>query len=129
MDVLDYLLLYNYSKTTDLVVRVIQLQARKWDKSGGNVFVPSASSSSSQAATTAAATEAGPVTSTLNTDAPPFIPSGEMEFHYQQPVRNAGESHKLLKLCLEYSVQLLIYLEEWKDYFEGDDNDFTDQPE
>ena len=59
------------------------------------MFVPSASSSSSQAATTAAATVAEPVASKLNTDAPPFIPSGEMEFHYQQPVRNAGESHMM----------------------------------
>ena len=84
-----------YSKTTDLVVRVIQLQARKWDKYGGSVFVSSTPSSSQVAATAAAATAAtvaGPVPSKLNTDAPPFVPSGETEFHYQQPVRNAGES-------------------------------------
>ena len=53
----------------------------EWSKSGDTVLTPS-----SQAVT------AGPVASKLNTDAPVFIPSGETEFHYQQPVRNAGEN-------------------------------------
>ena len=74
-------------------MRVIQLQARKWDKS---LLLPSASSQT-DTATATAATVAGPVASKLNTDAPPFVPSGEMEFHYQQPVRNAGENH--IKCC------------------------------
>ena len=68
------------SKTTDLVVRVIQMQT-EWNKSGDTVHTPS-----SQAVATA------PVASKLNTDAPVFVPSGEIEFYYQQPVRNAGEN-------------------------------------
>ena len=110
MLLLDYLLLYtcNYSKTTDLVVRVIQLQARKWDKLGGSMSLPPASSSSSQAATATAATVAGPMTSNLNTDAPPFIPSGEMEFHYQQPVRNAGENHNFIISVVMSRIQCTI---------------------
>ena len=75
-------------------MRVIQLQARGWDKS---VRLPSASSQTATASA-AAATVAGPVASTLNTDAPPFVPSGEMEFHYQKPVRNAGEKHTCTNL-------------------------------
>lgn len=71
------------SKTTDLVARVIQLQAKNWDRIGASTPVPS----SQQTSTT------GPVTSKLNTDAPVFVPSGEIEFHYQQPVRNAGEDN------------------------------------
>ena len=57
---------------------------------------PSSTPSSSQATATtaAAATVGGPATSKLNTDAAPFVPSGEIEFHYQQPVRNAGERQK-----------------------------------
>ena len=88
----------NCSKTTDLVIRVLQLQARRWDKLGGGLHVPAASSQSAAiaapaASTTVTAPVTAPVTlSTLNTDAPPFVPSGEIEFHYQQPVRNAGEN-------------------------------------
>ena len=53
----------------------------EWNKSGDTVHTPS-----SQAVATA------PVASKLNTDAPVFVPSGEIEFYYQQPVRNAGEN-------------------------------------
>ena len=53
----------------------------EWSKSGGGVLAPASH-----------ATEAVQVTSKLNTDAPAFVPSGEIEFHYQQPVRNAGKN-------------------------------------
>ena len=88
------LMITNCSKTTDLVIRVLQLQARRWDKLGGGLLVPAASSqSAATAAPPASTTVTAPVTSSkLNTDAPPFVPSGEIEFHYQQPVRNAGEN-------------------------------------
>lgn len=62
------------------------------------MFVPVASSQSAATAVAAASTTVtAPVTSKLNTDAPPFVPSGEIEFHYQQPVRNAGENQKILE--------------------------------
>ena len=100
-------------------MRVLQLQAKKWDKLGGSVHVPPAQT-----------VVAGPVTSTLSTNAPPFVPSDEIEFHYQQPVRNAGENCTLLLSIMCNDMFLSTFLEEWKEYFEGDDEgEFTDQPE
>ena len=62
------------------------------------MFVPVASSQSAATAVAAASTTVtAPVTSKLNTDATPFVPSGEIEFHYQQPVRNAGGGQKILE--------------------------------
>lgn len=53
----------------------------EWSKSGDTEHTPS-----QQAIAVAT------VASNLNTDAPVFVPSGEIEFYYQQPVRNAGEN-------------------------------------
>ena len=70
------------------------------------MFLPSAPPSSQAATVTPAM--AGPVTSKWNTDAPPFVPSGELEieFHYQQPVRNAGENHNCFQ---KNSTTTIVY--------------------
>lgn len=71
------------SKTQDLITRVLQQRSQDWDKTVGSVVAGSSQPS----------VGGGPTASKLNTDAPVFVPAGEMEFDFQQPVRNAGESH------------------------------------
>ena len=88
-------------------MRVIQLQAQNWEKLSSNT-IPLVTSVQSTAAYVSSET----VTSKLNTAAPPFIPSAEIEFHYQQPVRNAGTCIYLLKSyksVMTMCVSFIIY--------------------
>ena len=100
----------------DLVKRVVQLQEKKWDKLGGSKLTqPTAKS--------------GATTSSLNMDAPAFVPSREIEFDCQQPVRNAGEQLSTIQWCVSVFYCRVHCSEEWKEYLVDEDIDFVEQPE